>query len=278
MGDLPIENCADTLKAEHQIAVAKIAMDQAGRHDRRLMTVEPAERKIEHRSMLPRRGVERAEVCDLPRRGRGPQADPTAVDRVDLRKDFSRLGRKPGAGRGKGGIAQHPPRQGLPLDAIHDEAATQVIVRAQIMPDHGCRHACGDGGLDHPRLQLRPDDAITEAIARRHPPQDQGSTATIGTDQIEGPCLLAGATGQALQSYDLDRRRFDTRRKGAQRRGKCGQCAIAHALSAPAIPTRRQDIQTLPSLPRLSGGFTGSEFPGQPGNRQPDGWHALAIP
>ena len=200
---------AQPLGADDEIAVAEIAVHQ--RHLRRgtgVAVTQPAQRQFEYRPGPIKAAVFAIEIADLFRRRHLTQLGQfRRRQAVDASDDFTELARQDRPRPGKLRVAQDLACDGFALNALHDEAGAEPVLRLQHMEHPRRRQAGIVCELHQRRLRIEPGRPRgRRAIARRGAAQDRAEDA-VGMHDIERPGLLAGAAGEFCSASDAGRAR-----------------------------------------------------------------------
>jgi len=170
---------------------------------------EPPQRELKHRPRPVEAAIFAAHLGDLLCRRHFAQARQLiARQAVNAGRDFSKLTRQDRPRLGKLLVAQDLARDGLALDALHDEAGAEIVLRFQHMHHLRRRQTGVMRELHQPRFGIEPRSTGRRGtIALRRAAQDRAMRAA-GMDDVERPGLLAGAAGEFYRRRDAGRARI----------------------------------------------------------------------
>jgi hypothetical protein len=119
VGKLPVEDGADTVGADDQIAVPKISVDDDLSRTGRPVVAQPAESQLEGRVGLTQPVDDGPELFD--RIATGKSGNVVRRDPVDSGQDLATAGGQAGADVDQLFVTEDPPGDGLAVEESHDE-------------------------------------------------------------------------------------------------------------------------------------------------------------
>ena len=180
MGELPVEDAAQAVGVDQQVAEAEVAVDDGAPGRRGAVRVEPADAELHGRKRLVEAGQQRLHLRELVAAAHpGGRVRRDGVDRCEGRAG---LADEAVAGGGPLVVAQELAGDGLALEAVHDDRRAADHRAVVVRHDRRHGHAPGAGGPQERGLALHPG-----AAAHRPGPQpleDQGALRTVG-DEVE---------------------------------------------------------------------------------------------
>ena len=230
MRELPVEDRADAVGADDEVAVAEVAV-----HERGLagggghVLGEPTQPELERGMRLVERVEQRAVLVDL---GRGVEhrqrRQRVAVDRVDACRDLAALGPR-GAGvrrrtrrrAGSAAESSRPSTRSMTKPAPSPSSASE---QGENVRDRNA----GVFGRGQERVFRRA--VLGVDLARRIAPEHEGEHPAVGAARIERPRLPRRAARETAQDPHVDRLARETLDHTRQCDGVGGAATVAHRL------------------------------------------------
>ncbi len=202
MGQLPVQHSPQPVGGHDQVAGPEVAVHEPVPGGRRPVLGEPPQADLQSR---PRLGELLVQLDRLAERIDPRQAgDGIGVYRVDAGQDLAEPAREPGPHGRVRVVPQQPPRDRLPVQALHQQVGPALAEGfGPVVMELGHRDAGRSRGGHGRGLERHVPAAILPA---RLTEQDEAALRAVGGPRFNAPALPARAAGQLLDAADLDGR------------------------------------------------------------------------